>query len=101
MDAFLETAGVQLLLFVVCAYYGIRLILTGDASSIRSNKAKPLKDEKQYAKWAGILIIILGVGSLLMALLSLISVYLAFAELVICIAVVFILWKKMSEKYGE
>lgn len=100
MGAIFEQAGIPLLLFVLCMYYGIRMIILKDASVIRGKNVYPLRDEKEYAEKGGILLILLGIGSLLMGILTLVNVYVAFAEILICIIIVGILWKKMNAKYG-
>lgn len=100
MEKILELAGIPLLLFVICMYYGIRLLVLQDAASIRGKGKPPAKDEKKYATEAGKLIIFFGAATFLMAILVCINLYAAVAE-IICATLVFgILWKKMNDKYG-
>lgn len=100
MDAIIELAGIPLLMFILCMFYGIRMIILQDASAIRGKNNSPLKNEKEYAKRGGILIVALGVASLLMAILLMINIYAGVIEIVICAVVIGILWKKMNDKYG-
>lgn len=46
----LEQAGIPLLLFVICMYYGLKLMILQDVSTIRGKNKEPVKDEKAYAK---------------------------------------------------
>ena len=51
----LEQAGIPLLLFVICMYYGLKLMILQDVSTIRGKNKEPVKDEKAYAKKGGAL----------------------------------------------
>ncbi len=53
----LEQAGIPLLLFVICMYYGLKLMILQDVSTIRGKNKEPVKDEKAYAKKGGALIL--------------------------------------------
>ncbi|NBH14739.1 hypothetical protein D3Z36_11290 [Lachnospiraceae bacterium] len=100
MDNFLDLAGIPLLLFVILVYYAIRLWLTGDSTIIRGKDKGPLKDEKMYVKQAAGLMLFLAVATLVMTALLFWNVKVAIAEIVICILVLGIMWKRMNEKYG-
>ena len=56
----LEQAGIPLLLFVICMYYGLKLMILQDVSTIRGKNKEPVKDEKAYAKKGGALILFFG-----------------------------------------
>ena len=100
MNVFIEQAGMSLLVGALLLYYGIRMILTGDAGVMRRNSTQPLKDEKQYAKEGGKLVIIMAIGSFVMGILMLFNVYVAIAEICLVLLVVGCLWKSMNGKYG-
>lgn len=100
MDAFLERAGMSMLVAVFLLYYGIRMMVTGDAGMMRRNNVQPLKDEKRYAKEGGKLVIVLAIGSFVMGILLMINVYVAIAEICLVVLVVGCLWKQMNAKYG-
>ena len=100
MGMILEQAGIPLIMFVICLICGVRMIIMQEAGSIRGKNAGPLKDEKEYAKHGGVLLLVLAVSSLVMAVLMFINVYAAVVEFVVCTIVVSILWKKMNDKYG-
>lgn len=96
----LEQAGIPLLLFVICMYYGIRMIVLEDANAIRGKNKGPVKDEKAYARKGGELVLFFGAATFLMAVLILVNLYAAVAEIVICTLLFGILWKRMNDKYG-
>lgn len=100
IQVILEQAGIPLLLFVICMYYGIRLIVMQDVSAIRGKKLGPVKNEKAYAKEGGKLILFFGAATFLMAILMFVNLYIAVAEIIICTLILGILWKKMNDKYG-
>ncbi len=47
MKIILEQAGIPLLLFVICMYYGFRMIMMQDSGAIRGKSDEPLKNEKE------------------------------------------------------
>ena len=100
VETFFEQAGIPLLIAAVCVYYGMRLLILHDVSAIRGKDKPPVKDEKAYAIGSGKLILFLGAGTLVMALLSFVNVYAALAEIVVCALIMGILWKKMNDRYG-
>ncbi len=97
---FFEQAGIPLLIFAVCVYYGMRLLILHDISAIRGKDKPPVKDERAYAVGSGKLILFLGAGTLGMAVLIFVNVYAAVAEIAVCILIMSVLWKRMDDKYG-
>lgn len=95
----LEQAGIPLLLFVICMYYGLKLIILQDISSIRGKNKEPVKDEKAYAKkversfsfW---------LCNTCNDVSSFVDLYVALAQIIICTIIFGVLWKKMDDKYG-
>lgn len=100
VEYFLEQAGIPLMLFVICMYYGMRLMILKDVSAIRGKNKDPLKDEEGYAKEGGKLILFFAAATLVMAVLVFINLYVAVAEIIVCTIILGILWKRMNEKYG-
>lgn len=99
-EMFLEQAGIPLLLFAICMYYGIRLMILQDINSILGKNKGPVKNEKEYSKKGGVLILLYGAATLVMAFLVFVNLYAALAEIIICTVIFGVLWKKMDEKYG-
>lgn len=100
IEQFLNDGGVPLLVSIVCIIYGIRMILTGDVTLIRSKDAGPLKNEKEYARQGGILMIFMGLASGLMSFLIMINVYIAIMEMIAALLIISVAWKNMNDKYG-
>ena len=96
----LEQAGIPLLLFVICMYYGLKLMILQDVSIIRGKNKEPVKDEKAYAKKGGALILFFGFATLVMTFLLFVDLYVALAQIIICTIIFGVLWKKMDDKYG-
>lgn len=96
----IDTIGIQLLTFVICLYYGIRLIVTKNASCIRGKNAAPLKNEEKYSVEAGKLVIFFGIATLIMAGLVYIDVVIALIEIIAATIVLMFFWKKMHSKYA-
>lgn len=71
----LEQAGIPLLLFVICMYYGLKLMISQDVSTIRGKNKEPVKDEKAYAKKGGALILFFGFATLVMTFLLFVDLY--------------------------
>lgn len=99
LEYFLEQAGIPLILFVICIYYGIRTLIMEDASTLRGKNRKLLKDEKAYARAGGKLILFYGIATLLMAILIFVNIYVAVGEIIIGTVIFGILWKWMNDKY--
>ncbi len=100
IDVILEQAGIPLLIFLVCVYYGLRLLVLHDVRAIRSKDKPPVRDEEKYAIGAGKLVLFMGVATLVMAVLIFVNIYAALAEFAACLLIMGILWKRMEEKYG-
>lgn len=96
----LDQAGIPLLLAVGCIFYGIYLLIVQDASGISGKYKGPLKNEKEYAKSGGRLILFYGIGTLIMSILLVVNVFAAVGEIILCTLILVVLWKKMSNKYG-
>ncbi len=100
VEKIFELAGIPALLVVICMYYGIRLIVTKDATTIRGRNQAVLKDEKAYAVEAGKLMLFFGAATLIMGILLFVNINIAVAEIIVCTVILGILWKRMNDKYG-
>lgn len=96
----LEQAGIPLLLFVICMYYGIRLLVSQDANLIRSKDKEPVRDEKAYARASGKLFLFFAAATLIMAVLLFVNLYAAVGEIIVCTLIMSVIWKHISNKYG-
>ena len=97
----MEVAGIPVLVAVICLFYGIRTMVTGDTSMIRGKNAGALKDEKAYAKAAGKLLIFFAVANVVMGGLLMVNTLAAVAEIIACTLIMGVLWVRMNGKYGS
>lgn len=100
-NSYLADAMLPLLMTVVLGYYAARLLVFHDPEAVMGKKAGNIKDKENYSKEAGKLMIFMGAGSLLMAVLMYFNVYAAVAEIIIWFAVFGFFWKRMNDKYGD
>ena len=96
---FIERAWMPLLIGLVALYFAFRVLVFQDMRMIRSKDKPEPRDKEGYCNAAGKLMILLGAGALLMAVLETISPIASLVEIVICTVAVFVLWKRMSDKY--
>ncbi len=100
-EGYWSMAMIPILMLIILAYYGVRLLVLHDISAIRGkDQLGKLKDEERYAKEAGKLMLFLAAGSLIMTVLLYFQVIAAVVQIVVWIIVFGILWKKMDERYG-
>lgn len=99
MNAFLEISGIPLLVFVISAYYGFRVMFLKDISAVCAKDRKPPEDRDGFCREAGKLLFLFAGGALLMALLLQVSLIAGLLEILLCIAVTMLLWHRMTEKY--
>lgn len=99
-EELLQQAGIPLILFVICMYYGLKLYILKDVTAIRGKDKPPVKNEEEYAKRGGMLIIFFGIATLVMMFLLFVNLYIALAQIVVCTVIFGILWKKMNDIYG-
>lgn len=100
IEVILEQSGIPFMAALACFLIGIRLIVTGDPGMIRGKDARPINDEKGYARQGGILVIVLGFASALMGILLLINEYVAVMEMVTAMLILGIAWRNMNGKFG-
>ena len=100
MDQILQVAGIPILTAVVCVFFAIKLLVFKDTDSIRGNMNRKLKDKDLYARYAGILLLVFGVCSLIMAALLFVNTTAALIQIGISVLITALLWKKVEENYG-
>lgn len=101
IERIVQQAGIPLLVFMVCIYYGMRLLLLHDMEAIRNKNKPPVKNKTGYTRMGGILILFLAGITLLMAILLFINIHAALGEIIIGSITFGVLWKKMDLKYGS
>ncbi|MBQ9327185.1 MAG: hypothetical protein IJ225_01455 [Solobacterium sp.] len=101
VDTFMAQAGIPVLLSVVGFYYAWRLLYMKDLDCIRGKDKPPVrrKIHDAYAKEAGTLILLFSCAVVVNAILLFVNIYVAFAEIVLAVIVLFARWRKMVAKY--
>jgi len=100
LDQIINNAGIELIILVICIYYGVKMLITKSADVIwKTNKPK-IKNEEEYAKKTGILIIVLGVLSVVAGLLRMfINPYAGIVIVIVVIIAFGFVWKKISDEH--
>lgn len=95
----LEQSGVSVLIGLLALYFAYRVMVLKDTKGILGkNKPEP-KDKEGFCKDVGKLILFFAAGSFLMAFLETINPMAAFIQMAVWIMILFVLWKKVSDKY--
>ncbi len=92
--------GIEILVFCVCMYFGIRLIITRDVSIIKKEDPESIKHPKEYTLYAGLILLFLGAAALIMGIVSFFNPVAAVVVIIVAVLIMGILWKFMHEKYA-
>ena len=92
--------GIEILVFGVCLFFGVRLIITRDVSIIKKDDPESIKHPKEYALYSGLIILFLGAAALVMGIVSFFSAMASFIVIIIAVILMGIMWKFMHEKYA-
>ena len=95
----MEQAGISILVGCVCLYFAYRVVILKDIKAIRG-KGKPDPEDKEgYCRDTGRLLVFFGIGSFIMGALEMVSPMAAMIQMVLWLVIMFVLWKKVHEKY--
>lgn len=100
MGEIFDVVGIPLLVFAVCIYYGVRLLVTKNSSFLRGPQSKGPKDELGYSKSAAIMIFCFGIVTLGMGALMFLNAKLGIAGIVIATIIFGACWKRLNDKHG-
>ncbi len=98
-EQILGQLAIPALLAILLIYYAVKLLVFKDVDAVRPASKKPLKDKDGYAKEAGLLVLIFGVCSAVMAGIMLVSAEIGLLFIIAVAVVVFLRFKKLEEKY--
>ena len=101
MEQNLQLVGIPLLTTAACIYFAVKLLIFKDTDSIRGNMNKKLKDKDSYAKFSGIILLIFGVCSALMAVLLLVNIKYALIQILISLFITALLWSLVEKNFGS
>ncbi len=93
--------GIEILAFLVCMFFGIRLIITRDVKIIKKENPESIKHPKEYTFYAGLIIIFLGVSAIAMGIISFFNQVAALIVIVVAVVIMGFMWKVVHEKYAE
>ena len=93
--------GIEILAFLVCMFFGIRLIVTRDVKIIKKENPESIKHPREYTFYAGLIIIFLGVSAIAMGIVSFFDQIAALILIVVAVVIMGFMWKFVHEKYAE
>jgi len=93
--------GIEILAFLVCMFFGIRLIVTRDVKIIKKDNPESIKHPREYTFFAGLIIIFLGVAAIAMGIVSFFDQIAALILIVVAVVIMGFMWKFVHEKYAE
>ena len=93
--------GIEILAFLVCVFFGIRLIVTRDVKIIKKENPESIKHPREYTFYAGLIIIFLGVSAIAMGIVSFFDQIAALILIVVAVVIMGFMWKFVHEKYAE
>lgn len=93
--------GIEILAFLVCMFFGIRLIVTRDVKIIKKDNPESIKHPREYTFFAGLIIIFLGVAAIAMGIVSFFDPIAALILIVVAVVIMGFMWKFVHEKYAE
>ena len=93
--------GIELLVFAVCMYFGIRLLITRDVTILKKENPESIKHPREYTFYAGLIIIFLGIAAIAMGIISFFNPKVALAVIIVAVIAMGIMWKFVYEKFGE
>ncbi len=93
--------GIEILAFLVCMFFGIRLIITRDVKILKKENPESIKHPKEYTFYAGLIIIFLGVSAIAMGIISFFNQVAALIVIVVAVVIMGFMWKVVHEKYAE
>ena len=97
--AIFEQSGVSVLIGVIALYFAYRVMVQKDVKGVLpKNKPEP-KDKDGFCRDVGKLILFFAAGSFLMAVLELFNPTVALLQMAAWIVIIFVLWKKVNDKY--
>ena len=95
----LEHSGVSVLIGLISLYFAYRVMVLKDVKGVLGkNKPEP-KDKEGFRRDTGKLILFFAAGSFLMAVLELFNPTVALLQMAAWIVIIFVLWKKVNDKY--
>lgn len=97
----LDLTWIPIISFAICLCYGLVLVISKNPQSLKpKDKNVVFRDSEMYAKTAGMLLLFLALGSLIMAFLTFVNELAALFEIIVFFTVFIVFWRKITGKYG-
>ena len=90
--------GIEILAFLVCMFFGIRLIITRDVKILKKENPESIKHPNEYTFFAGVIIIFLGISAIAMGIVSFFNQIAALIVIVVAVVIMGFMWKIVYEK---
>lgn len=92
--------GIELLVFVVCMYFGTRLIVTRDPKILKKDDPDSIKHPREYTLYGGLIILFLGAAAVAMGIVSFFNPTAAVVVIVVAVVIMSIMWKIIYDKFA-
>ncbi len=92
--------GIEMLVFAVCLFFGMKLIITRDITIIKKDNPEEIKHPREYTLYAGLIILFLGLSAIVMGIVSFYNAVASLIVIIVAVIAMGIMWKFMHEKYA-
>ena len=100
LQEIINQMGIELLVFAVCLFFGIRLIITRDVTIIKKEHPEEISHPKEYTLYTGLIILFLGGSALAMGIISFFNPVAAMIEIIGSVILMSLMWKFIYDKYA-
>ena len=101
LETIVNQMGIEILVFAVCMFFGIRLIITRDVKILKKDNPESIKHPNEYTLYAGLIILFLGVSAIIMGIVSFFSPKIALGFIIAAVVAMGVMWKIVYEKFAN
>ena len=101
LETIVNQMGIEILVFAVCMFFGIRLIITRDVKILKKDNPESIKHPNEYTLYAGLIILFLGVSAIVMGIVSFFSPKIALGFIIAAVVAMGVMWKIVYEKFAN
>lgn len=99
MNDIITNCGLAIVVAVCSLIYALKLLVKKDATVLRQQNGKPLRDEAGYCKAMGILMLAFTFTTAVMAVLLMVNYLAALIEGIVTMAAACVLWLRINRAY--
>ncbi|WP_034443437.1 hypothetical protein [Butyrivibrio sp. AE2032] len=92
--------GIEILVFAVCMFFGIRLIITRDPKILKKEDPDSIKHPREYTLYGGLIILFLGLAAIVMGVVSFFNATAAVVIIVAAVVIMSVMWKIIYDKFA-